>query len=99
MDESQQMMPKWQYCLVTSISINDQMPKTRELVNAHLYPILASFSVIYFAIQIAPVAERARKFNDCVETIKTETGQTMKGVGAVAFCNGARFADAVILEQ
>ena len=76
-----------------------QMSKTRELIHAYLYPILASFSVVYFAIQIAPLAERARKFNGCVETIKTETGQTMKGAGAMAFCNGARFADAVILEQ
>ena len=77
----------------------NQMPKISELINAHLYPILASLSVVYFAIQIAPLAESARKFNGCVETIKTETGQTMKGVGEVAFCNGARFADAVILEQ
>ena len=68
-------------------------------INALLYPILATFSVVYFAIQIAPIAERARKFNGCVETIKTDTGQIMKGVGPVAFCNGARFADAVILEQ
>ena len=68
-------------------------------INALVYPILATFSVVYFAIQIAPIAERARKFNGCVETIKTDTGQTMKGVGPVAFCNGARFADAVILEQ
>ena len=75
------------------------MSKTRELFNAHLYPILASFSVVYFAIQIAPLAESARRFNGCVENIKTETGQTMKEVGAVAFCNGGRFADAVILEQ
>ena len=58
------------------------MAKTRELINAHLYPILASFSVVYFTIQIAPLTEHAR----------------MKYVGAVAFCNGARFADAVILE-
>ena len=75
------------------------MPKTRELINAHLYPILALLSVVYLSIQIAPLAERARQFNRCVETIKTETGQTMKGAGAMAFCNGARFADAVILEQ
>ena len=75
------------------------MTKTRELINTHLYPILTSFSVVYFAIQIAPLAESARRFNGCVENIKTETGQAMKGVGAVAFCNGARFADAVILEQ
>ena len=81
------------------VSIIDHMSKTRELINAHLYPVLASFAVVYLSIQIAPLAERARKFNGCVETIKTETGQKMKGVGAVAFCNGARFADAVILEQ
>ena len=75
------------------------MPKIRELINAHLYPILASFSMMYFAIQIAPLAEIARRFSRCMENIKTETGQAMKRVGAVAFCNGARFADAVILEQ
>ena len=92
-------MPKKRYYLVIKASISDHMSKTRELINAHLYPILASFAVVYFSIQIAPLAEHARKFNGCVETIKTETGQKMKGVGAVAFCNGARFADAVILEQ
>ena len=60
----------------------DHMAQTRELFYAHLYPILASFSVVYFAIQIAPLAEHTR----------------VKGVGAVVFCKGARFADTVILE-
>mgnify|MGYP004244391695 FL=1 len=32
------------------------MPNARDLINAHLYPVLATFSVIYFAIQIAPIA-------------------------------------------
>ena len=84
---------------MTTMFIINGMSKARELINAHLYPILASFSVVYFAIQIAPLAERARQFNGCVKTIKTETRKTMKDAGAVAFCNGARFADAVILEQ
>ena len=43
------------------------MSKARELINAHLYPVLATFSVIYFAIQIAPIAQDARQRNTCVK--------------------------------
>ena len=43
------------------------MSKARELINAHLYPVLATFSVIYFAIQIAPIAQDARQRNECVK--------------------------------
>jgi len=43
------------------------MNNARDLINAHLYPVLATFSVIYFAIQIAPIAQQARSFNACVE--------------------------------
>ena len=43
------------------------MSKARDLINAHLYPVLATFSVIYFAIQIAPIAQDARQRNECVK--------------------------------
>ena len=42
------------------------MSKTRDLINAHLYPLLATFTVIYGSIQIAPIAQQARYFNRCV---------------------------------
>lgn len=61
------------------------MSKARDMINAHLYPVLATFSVIYFAIQIAPIAQQARDFNSCVDGAKTQ-GKT----DAVSFCNGGR---------
>ena len=39
------------------------MFKVRDLINAHLYPVLATFAVVYGAIQIAPVANQARQYN------------------------------------
>ena len=47
------------------------MSKARDLINAHLYPVMACFAVIYGAIQIAPIAQQARHFNECVEAIGT----------------------------
>ena len=35
---------------------NRPMSKARDLINAHLYPVLATFAVVYGAIQIAPIA-------------------------------------------
>ena len=43
------------------------MFKVRDLINAHLYPVLATFAVVYGAIQIAPIANQARAYNTCVE--------------------------------
>ena len=43
------------------------MSKARDLINAHLYPALATFAVIYGAIQIAPIAQQARSYNACVQ--------------------------------
>lgn len=60
------------------------MSKARDLINAHLYPILATFSVIYFAIQIAPIAQQSRHFNTCIESAP----KTMKRARAVMACNG-----------
>ena len=42
------------------------MSKVRDLINAHLYPVLATFAVVYGAIQIAPIAQQARTFNECI---------------------------------
>ena len=50
--------------------IASAMASARDLINAHLYPVLATFSVIYFAIQMAPVAQQARRFNRCVDGIE-----------------------------
>ena len=65
------------------------MDKARDLINAHLYPVLATFAVIYGAIQITPLANQARHFNQCVESIEEVTGKPLNGIGAVAVCNGA----------
>jgi hypothetical protein len=43
------------------------MSKARDLINTHLYPVLATFAVVYGAIQIAPIANQARHYNTCVE--------------------------------
>ena len=50
--------------------IASAMSSARDLINAHLYPVLATFSVIYFAIQVAPMAQQARRFNRCVDGIE-----------------------------
>ncbi len=74
------------------------MSKARDLINAHLYPVLASFAVIYGAIQIAPIANQARSFNQCVETMEKTTAKSLKGIGAVAICNGRTGADVLIVD-
>ena len=43
------------------------MSEARDLINAHLYPVLATFAVIYGAIQIAPIAQDARYRIQCIE--------------------------------
>ena len=62
------------------------MSKLRDQINAHLYPVLATFSVIYFAFQIIPIAQQAREFNACVQTMNTDP---IKRYSAVHYCNGA----------
>ena len=61
------------------------MSKTRDLINAHLYPVLATFTVIYGSIQIAPIAKQARYFNRCVEAAPKEANISR----AVMFCHGS----------
>ena len=67
------------------------MSKAREMINAHLYPVLATFSVIYFSIQIAPIANQARYFDHCVdEVIKDAKGSfAQKRAFAVNRCSGS----------
>ena len=43
------------------------MSKVSDLINAHLYPVLATFAVVYEAKQIAPIANQARHYNTYVE--------------------------------
>ena len=52
---------------------------TREMFRAHLYPSLAifakglaTFSTIYFAIQIEPIAQQSRFFHRCVQELKAD---------------------------
>jgi len=74
------------------------MSKARDLINAHLYPVLATFAVVYGAIQIAPIAQQARSFNTCVQsavelekerTNNTQPRQISVRV-AVGHCNSTR---------
>ncbi len=48
---------------------NRPMSKARDLINAHLYQVLATFSVVYGAIQIAPIANQARHCNTCIKGV------------------------------
>ena len=69
------------------------MSKARDLINAHLYPVLATFAVIYGAIQISPMANQARYFNHCVDEVIRESNVekmsfSEKRALAVRLCNG-----------
>ena len=69
------------------------MSKARDLINAHLYPVLASFAVIYGAIQISPLANQARYFNHCVDEVIRESNVekmsfSEKRALGVRLCNG-----------
>jgi len=74
--------------------MNASMSQARELINAHLYPVLLVFAVIYGAIQVSPMANQARYFNHCVnEMIRESTAQKMsfaqRRALAVKLCNGS----------
>ena len=70
------------------------MSKARDLINAHLYPVLATFAVVYGAIQIAPIAQQARSFNECARLHRLEVARwgdpavPEARVRAVQACNG-----------
>ena len=67
------------------------MSKARDLINAHLYPVLATFAVVYGSIQITPIAQQARDMNACVkraiEVSNPEDAGSIRA-NAVAACNG-----------
>ena len=70
------------------------MSQTRELINAHLYPVLLVFAVIYGAIQISPMANQARYFNHCVDEAIRESNEqklsfAQKRALGVRLCNGS----------
>ena len=46
---------------------NRPMSIERNLIDAHVYQILATFAVVYGAIQIAPIAYQERHYNNYVE--------------------------------
>ena len=60
------------------------MSKARDLINAHLYPVLATFAVLYGAIQIAPIAQQARTWNSYVASAT----KNVTAAQAVSWCNG-----------
>ena len=69
------------------------MPRTRETIKTYLYPLLTLTSVIYFAVQIAPITKQARLKNKCYQTVeatlKAKTPNDALSI-AVAFCNGSK---------
>ena len=80
--------------VATEQSVMDRsMSQARELINAHLYPVLLIFAVIYGAIQISPMANQARYFNHCVDEVIRESNVekmsfSEKRALAVRLCNG-----------
>ena len=80
--------------VATAQSVMDpSMSQARELINAHLYPVLLIFAVIYGAIQISPMANQARYFNHCVDEVIRESNVekmsfSEKRALAVRLCNG-----------
>ena len=69
------------------------MSQARDLINAHLYPVLLVFAVIYGAIQISPLANQARYFNHCVDEVIRESAEESmtfaeKRALGVKLCNG-----------
>ena len=73
------------------------MSKARDLINAHLYPVLATFTVIYGAIQIAPIAQQARDMNACVqrgvEVNEQIEDASQRRAMSTAYCNGWTHGD------
>ena len=80
--------------VATAHSVVDlSMSQARDLINAHLYPVLLVFAVIYGAIQISPLANRARYFNHCVDEVIRESAEESmtfaeKRALGVKLCNG-----------
>ena len=74
--------------------MDSSMSQARELINAHLYPVLLAFAVIYGAIQISPLANQARYFNHCVDEVIRESNVekmsfSEKRALGVRLCNGS----------
>ena len=74
------------------------MSKAREMINAHLFPVLgvvATVSSVSVAVSLRPIAEQAAHWNTCVvdsiewyEANKPGWSVQDKEVFASNFCNG-----------
>lgn len=74
------------------------MSKAREMINAHLFPVLgvvAKVSFVSVAMSLRPIAEKAARWNTCyVDSIEwyeaNKPGWTVqdKEIFASIFCNG-----------
>ncbi|KZR78046.1 hypothetical protein [Prochlorococcus marinus] len=68
------------------------------MFRAHLNPSLAifatglaTFSTIYFAIQIEPIAQQSRLFHRCVQELKADPDrQLQSNWKQVQICNGGK---------
>ena len=81
------------FVATAQLVMDQSMSQARELINAHLYPVLLTFAVIYGAIQISPLANQARYFNHCVDEVIRETkvekmSFAEKRALGVRLCNG-----------
>ena len=70
------------------------LQKRTRLQIASLYPVLALTSTVLLALgvlQLRPIAQRARYFNECVQEVKAlETGPDSTSLGAVSLCSGGQ---------
>ena len=76
--------------------LEEQKHTTRDMIRTYLYPSLAifatglaTFSSIYFAIQIEPIAQQSRFFHHCLEELTAEPdAQLATNWKRVQICNG-----------
>ena len=84
------------------------MSKTRDLINAHLYPVLATAGTIFLAIgsintiqinqKLGAIEEDAKYFNHCMKTHIEENPKYLLDE-IVVHCNGSYKEPKTSLEQ
>ena len=64
----------------------------REMVRAHLYPVLAgvsTVSLVLIAVSLVPIAKWSRSQNDCIERTFRMGGKDTQGLSSKVWsCNG-----------
>ena len=88
----------WARAATTGVLIKVEMSKARDMINAHLFPVLgivATASVTSIAISLLPVARHSERWNVCYndaiawyDAAKPDWTVQDKEVFASNFCNG-----------